>query len=256
MSATTVRPAGGASDAADAVPGPTRWAVRERWERFAATRIGARIAGLLPLFGVLAVQTALAYRLQNSAFEDESLYIYAGHREWALLLHGTPTYDSYASYFSGLPFLYPIAAAAFDHLGGLEAVRLLSLILMLASTVLVWSVARRLYGRTPAILGAAFFATCAPTLFLSRLATYDSSAVFLLALGFWIAVRTARRHVLFILLAAPPIVLAIGVKYASALYLPTLLAVAALAVPFFQDGAASRAWPRGLIPAALLSSAL
>lgn len=238
---------------ATSAPVRTRWA---RWDRFVATPIGARVAGLLPLLAVLVVQTALAYRLQNTAFEDEALYVYAGHREWALLLHGTPTYDSYPSYFSGLPFLYPIAAAGFDYLGGLEAVRLLSLLLMLAATVLVWSVTRRLYGRTPAILAAAFFGTCAPTLFLSRLATYDSSAIFLLAVGLWTVVCTARRNPLFILLAAPPIVLAIGVKYASALYLPTLLAVAVLTVPYAQDGNVRRPWMRGLIRAGLLGAAV
>lgn len=262
MTAPTVRPdAEGTADVTTPPePAPrAQWALREswqRWERFAATPIGARVAGLLPLFAVLVVQTALAYRLQNTAFEDEALYVYAGHREWALLLHGTPTYDSYPSYFSGLPFLYPIAAAGFDYLGGLEAVRLFSLLLMLGATVLVWSVARRLYGRTPAILAAAFFGTCAPTLFLSRLATYDSSAIFLLAVGLWIVVRTARRNPLFVLLAAPPIVLAIGVKYASALYLPTLLAVAVLTVPYAQDGTLRRPWTRGLIRAGLLGTAV
>jgi hypothetical protein len=264
MTAPTVRPADDATAGAEseAPSQPTPRALRAlssswtRWERFAATPIGGRLASLLPLVAVLVVQTALAYRLQNTAFEDEALYVYAGHREWALLLHGTPTYDGYPSYFSGLPFLYPIAAAGFDYLGGLEAVRLFSLLLMLAATVLVWSVARRLYGKAPAILAAAFFGTCAPTLFLSRLATYDSTAIFLLAVGLWTVVRTARRNPLFILLAAPPIVLAIGVKYASALYLPTLLAVAVLAVPYAQDGTLRRPWTRGLIRAGLLGAAV
>lgn len=259
MTAPTTHPGDNAAVDAQTPSAPPRqmWrAAWTRWERFAATPIGARAAGLLPLVAVLVVQVALAYRLQNTAFEDEALYVYAGHREWALLLHGTPTYDNYASYFSGLPFLYPIAAAGFDYLGGLEAVRLFSLLLMLAATVLVWSVTRRLYGRTPAILAAAFFGTCAPTLFLSRLATYDSSAIFLLAVGLWTVVRTARRNPAFVLLAAPPIVLAIGVKYASALYLPTLLAVTVLAVPHAQDGTLRRPWIRGLLRAGLLGVAV
>lgn len=249
MTAPTMRPGEAATAEVRSPSAPARPAA---WARFAATPIGARVAGLLPLFAVLVVQIALAYRLRNTAFEDEALYVYAGHREWAMLLHGTPTYDNYASYFSGLPFLYPIVAAGFDYLGGLEAVRLLSLLLMLASTALVWSVTRRLYGSAPAILAAAFFGTCAPTLFLSRLATYDSSAIFLLAVGLWTVVRTARRHPAFVLLAAPPIVLAIGVKYASALYLPTLLAVTVLTVPHAQDGTLRRPWTRGLIRAGLL----
>src|SRR5712671_1071738 len=39
-----------------------------------------------PVILTVIVQIVLSIRLSNSAFQDEALYIYAGHREIALLL--------------------------------------------------------------------------------------------------------------------------------------------------------------------------
>ncbi|WP_194909169.1 glycosyltransferase family 39 protein [Catenulispora rubra] len=209
-------------------------------------RINTLLRGRLPLALIMILQVVLAYRLSNSAFEDESLYLYAGHRELALELHGTPTYDSYPSYFSGAPFLYPILAAAADHLGGLEAARAMSLVFLLATTGLLWTITRRLYGQAPAILAALLFATSAPTLFLSRFATYDALAILLLAAAFWIVVRTARMPVAVVLAAAPVLALAVAVKYAALLYVPTVIAVSVFIVP--DRAHLSRAhWIRGLV---------
>lgn len=55
-----------------------------------AGRVRSAVADRLPLIAILLVQCALAYRLANTAFEDEALYAYAGHRELGHLLHGTP----------------------------------------------------------------------------------------------------------------------------------------------------------------------
>lgn len=209
-------------------------------------RISILFRGRIPLALIMILQIVLAYRLSNSAFEDESLYLYAGHRELALELHGTPTYDSYPSYFSGAPFLYPILAAGADHLGGLEAARAMSMLFLLAATGLLWSITRRLYGQAPAILAALLFATSAPTLFLSRFATYDALAILLLATAFWIVVRTARMPAVAVLAAAPVLALAVAVKYAALLYVPTVVAVSVFTVP---EGEHPRRvqWIKGLI---------
>lgn len=209
----------------------------------------------LPLVLILLMQAFLAYRLSNTAFEDEALYVYAGHRELAFLQHGTPTYDTYASYFSGAPFLYPVLAAVIDTGLGLEGVRAFSLLAMVGATVCVWMTARRLYDKQAAVVGAALFAVAAPTLFLSRLATFDAPALFLLALALWIVVRTAEGPVALVLLAAPPLVLAAGVKYASVLYVPTVLVVAVLAVPA-AAAVRGRPWLRGAIRGPLLAVAV
>lgn len=199
------------------------------WQRFMAHPLGRWLIGRLPLFAVLGLQIALAIRLHNTAFEDEALYLYAGHHEIAWLLHHTPTYDNYATYFSGAPFLYPVIGAAADGLFGLEGARALSLVFMLGATCCVWGVTRRLYGRPAAACAAALFAVAAPTLFLSRLATYDPMSLFLLAFSLWIVVATARRMAPWVLLAVPPAVLAVGTKYAGLLFVPTIILVAVFA---------------------------
>jgi len=196
------------------------------WQRLSAHPVGRWLVGRLPLFAVLALQASLALRLHNTAFEDEALYLYAGHHEIAWLLHHTSTYDNYSTYFSGAPFLYPVLGGAMDGVFGLEGARALSLVFMLGATCFVWGVTRRLYGRPAAACAAALFAVAAPTLFLSRLATYDPMSLFLLSFSLWIVVATARRMAPLVLLAVPPAVLAVGTKYAGLLYVPTIVLVA------------------------------
>lgn len=217
-------------------------------------RLTAFLRGRGPLALILLIQIVLAYQLSNTAFEDESLYLYAGHRELALELHGTPTYDSYPSYFSGAPFLYPIIVAGLDTLGGLEAARALSLVCLLATTGIIWTLTRRLYGRAASILASALFATSAPTLFLSRFATYDAMTILLLAFAFWIVVRTAERSVFVVLAAAPVLAFAVAVKYAALLYVPTVIAVAGLSEPAHTGR--REAWRRGLFRALILTAAV
>jgi hypothetical protein len=199
------------------------------WQRFSAHPVGRWLVGRLPLLAVLALQAVLALRLHNTAFEDEALYLYAGHHEIAWLLHHSTTYDNYSTYFSGAPFLYPVLGAAADGVLGLEGARLLSLMFMLGATCCVWGVTRRLYGRPAAACAAALFAVAAPTLFLSRLATYDPMSLFLLSFSLWIVVATARRMAPLVLLAVPPAVLAVGTKYAGLLFVPTIVLVAVFA---------------------------
>ena len=133
---------------------------------------------------MLAVQAALSLRLvwSNTAFQDEGLYLRAGHLEWARWLHGAPIPD-FPSYFSGAPVIYPPLGALADSVGGLAAARILSLCFMLGVTSLLWATTHRLYGQRAALLAAALFATLAGTQFLGAFATYDAMALFLLALG-------------------------------------------------------------------------
>jgi len=106
------------------------------------------------LLAVLAVQTALSLRLvrADTAFEDEATYLWAGHLEWAHLLHGNPL-PQFPAYFSGAPVLYPPIGALADSVGGLTGARILSLIFMLGATVTLWSTAGRLFGRRAAWCG-------------------------------------------------------------------------------------------------------
>ena len=153
---------------------------------------GRRPGPAWPLLVVLAVQAVLSLRLvwSATAFQDEALYLRAGHLEWAHWLHQAPV-PAFPAYFSGAPVLYPPLAAAAGSLGGLAAARLLSLCLMLGVTGLLWATTARLYGRRAALLASGLFATLAGTQFLGAFATFDALALFLLALAAWLAVRAA-----------------------------------------------------------------
>jgi 4-amino-4-deoxy-L-arabinose transferase-like glycosyltransferase len=188
-----------------------------------------------PLLAVLVVQIVLSLRLvwSSTAFQDEALYLRAGHLEWARWLHETPI-PNFPAYFSGAPVIYPPIGALADSIGGLAAARILSLCFMLGVTSLLWATAARLYGRRAALLAAGLFATLAGTQFLGAFATYDAMALFLLALAAWLGVRSAdcqfwTRTVLLIT-AGGALAAADAVKYATALFTPVVLVVVALAV--------------------------
>ncbi|MET9733741.1 glycosyltransferase family 39 protein [Streptomyces sp. NPDC006458] len=209
------------------------------------------------LLVVLAIQAVLSLRLSNTAFQDEALYLSAGHNIIDHWTNGTPLNNGYEKYFSGAPTLYPVAAAFVDGLLGLTGARLLSLACMLGSTALLYSFTRRLFNERVALAAAALFAVTQPSIVLGFFATYDAPAIFLLALSAWIIVRTGRAPVVAVLLAAPVMVLAVAVKYASALYLPTLVVLAALTAWHHRGWACVvRAFVLGLGTAALVGVGL
>ena len=181
------------------------------------------------LLGILTLQAILSLRLHNTAFEDEALYIYSGHMELQHLLHGTALQGQYASYFSGSPVLYPVAAGFLNGLGGLTAARMFSLAEMLSITTLLYSMSRRLFNERIALCAALLFSVCESAIFLGNFATYDATCLFLLALAAWIMVRTAGFRWPVFLLAAPVAALAVGVKYAGLLFVPTIAVLPALA---------------------------
>ena len=201
------------------------------------------------LLAILAVQAVLSLRMQNTAFEDEALYLTAGHQELAHLLYGVPLPSDYASFFSGSPVLYPILGALADTWGGLAAARHVSLLAMLTTTALLYSLTRRLFNERVGLCAAVIFSVTESAIFLGNFATYDAPALGLLALSAWIAVRTAAFRWPVYLLAAPVAALAVGTKYAALLFVPTIVVLAALS-----------AWPyrgrRALIPPVALTIAM
>jgi 4-amino-4-deoxy-L-arabinose transferase-like glycosyltransferase len=202
-----------------------------------------------PLLVVLAVQGALSLRLvwSDTAFQDEALYLRAGHLEWAHWLHQAPI-PNFPAYFSGTPVIYPPLAALVDSIGGLTAARILSLLFMLGVTILLWVTTSRLYGRRAALLAAGLFATLAGTQFLASFATFDAMALFLLALATWLGVRSVdyRFPTRTALLVTAGVTLAVAdaVKYATVLFTPVVLIVVAVAV-WRQHGGA--AWLTALV---------
>jgi Dolichyl-phosphate-mannose-protein mannosyltransferase len=187
------------------------------------------------LYVVLALQAALSLRLvwANTAFQDEGLYLWAGHLEWAHWLHGTPI-PAFAYYFSGAPVLYPPLGALANHFGGLAGARLLSLGFMLTSTVLLHGTTRRFFDRSAANFAAFLFAVLGSTEFMGAFATYDAMALMLTAFSAWLVViagnRSGLARTLLLLFAGGVAALADATKYAAALWTPVLIILAVLVV--------------------------
>jgi len=206
---------------------------------------GARVLGSWPLLAVLAVQAVLSLRLvrANTAFQDEALYLWAGHQEWAHWLHGAPV-PLFSAYFSGAPVVYPPVGALADSVGGLAAARVLSLVFMLGATALLWGAASRLFGRRAAFFAAALFAVLGPTLHLGAFATYDAMSVFLVALAAWCVVRAGERRDAtgWMLAAGVALALANAAAYSSGLFDPVVLVLALLVA--FPGLGGKLAWGR------------
>lgn len=210
-----------------------------------ATR-DARVATGIALLALGAAQWSAIARLRNDAFVDEATYIVAGRLQHAAA-HGGPPTLPFATFFSGVPALYPQIAASADRVGGLEGARLFSTICIWVASLGVYLAARRLLDdRVAAVAAVAVFAAQAPVMFLARLATFDAPSLALLTLGLAAAVHAAgdgRAALARAALAGALVGAAIGFKYAALLYLPTVALTAALA-PAPPDAGIPQPTPR------------
>jgi hypothetical protein len=199
----------------------------------------------LPL--ILAFQALLSWMLlQNTAFQDEALYIYAGRQIWQAWLGGPKLLDSYSYYFSGYPYVFPVIGGALDMLGGLELVRFFCLFCMLTVTACGYYVTKQLFSQRSAVFATIFFVCQGPVLFLGRLATYDSLCLCMLAVSTALAVRAGQaRRPWWALSMGPLLVLAFFAKYAALLFIPSILAILALCA-VLRGG-----WKRMLVRSAL-----
>src|ERR1022692_2328246 len=190
---------------------------------------GLAVPGWWPLAAVLAVQAVLSLRLvrADTAVQDEGVYLWAGHLQWAHWLHGAAV-PPFAYYFSGAPVIYPPIGALADAIGGLAGARILSLAFMLGATALLWGTAGRLFGRRAAFFAAALFAVLGPTLHLGAFATYDAMSVFLVALAAWCVVRAGERGDAtgWMVAAGAALALANAAVYSSVLFDLIVLALA------------------------------
>jgi hypothetical protein len=185
-----------------------------------------RIVAAWPLWSLLVAQIVLTQRWiwRTAPFTDEALYLQAGHAEWAHWLHHAPLPD-YASWFSGAPVLYPPLAAAADSAGGLVAARALSLILMLATTAIVYMIGSRIFSRLAGAVAALVFAVCGLVVHYGASATFGPPSLFLLAAATWAAIRIrdgsfARLPACAVMLAA-----ANATKYATLAWDPVVIGI-------------------------------
>jgi len=201
-----------------------------------------------PLLVIIAVQAALSTRLiwSNTAFQDEALYLWAGHLEFAHWFYGTRV-PAFAAYFSGAPVIYPVLGAIADTIGGLAAARMLSLVFMLGATALLWGTTSRMYGRRAAFVAAALWSLLGPVIRLGAFATYDAMSLFLVAFAAWCATsrRGQQNATLPILAAAAALALANATKYASVIFDPAVIALAVAAG--WPEPGGKHAWRRGAL---------
>jgi hypothetical protein len=213
-------------------------------------RLMARVCrGPWPMAAVLLIQACLSLRLvwSNTAFADESLYLWSGHLEIAHLVYGTKI-PEFQTYFSGAPVIYPVLGAIADAYGGLALARIVSLFFMLGATCLLYSLTSRLFDRAAALCAAGIFAVLGPVQVLGAFATYDAMAIFLLALGTRLAVHTASKiSEALLVIAGLVLALADATKYATALWTPVVIALAMLT-------ATQGSWPRRALRGIRLSA--
>jgi hypothetical protein len=212
-----------------------------------------------PLCVLLALQALLSARLvwANTAFLDEGTYIWAGRVELWHAADGTSVPD-YASYFSGAPTIYPPLAAIADILGGLTAVRLLSLAFMLGASCMLWGTARSLFGQRAALSAVALFVTIGSTQFLGALATYDAMALFLLTLSARLVVAARGRDdsTPLLVVAVAALAAANMTKYATGIFDPVVLAMSALASPHGAKAGLRRAGFVATLTVAIIAALL
>jgi hypothetical protein len=178
------------------------------------------------------VQTAgcLVLVRSNTAFIDEANYLRLGHLLIAHWLHGKSWPAGYAGrVLSGAPAIYPPIGAVADSAGGLVGARILSLIFMVAATILVYRTASRLLGRTEARIAAALWALSEPV-FRLAFATYDPMSVFLIAVAAWLAVEAGytRRRRIVMVCSAIALGLGVAVAYSGIVIAPVVIAFAFL----------------------------
>jgi hypothetical protein len=191
-----------------------------------ASRLGRLITSAWLWLGlVCAGQIALAVRpgLNLSAFEDEGLYVFMGHRMIQHINHGAAVHEFPGAYFSGAPGFYPVMAAMGDAVAGLQGARGVSLAFAMLATVCVHGLGRQLFGKPAGLLGAVAFVLCGSVIYQSHFATFDSTTLSLIAAAAWLTVYSARHDgLLWAPVVSALLTLAFLAKYAGAAYAPVV----------------------------------
>jgi hypothetical protein len=199
-----------------------------------APRPGARLRSIIrgirqPVAAIIALQALLSLALiwSNTAYIDEADYLWVGRLALRSWLHGIPWPGSSSFTLSGSPVIYPPIGALIDDVGGLAGARILSMLFMLATTVLLYSVTTTIINRRAALFASALWALSEPALRLA-FATYDPMSVFLTALSAWLIVQTAyRRHpIVLAVLSVLALALANAAAYSGIVIDPVVVAFA------------------------------
>jgi hypothetical protein len=191
----------------------------------------SRVRYWLPLVVIGVAQAVYTVRLIPLGYlsTDEARYIVAGHVLIHELFHGggSPYYETY---FSGAPDVYSPLAAVADSIGGVVAVRLMSMCFMLLATYLLFRTAERLAGYFAAVCSAGLFAGLGMTQVVGRNTIYDAMAFTIMALAAYCAVRARDGDAQWLLLVPLVLFAAYFTKYMTILFDPVVIALASLGV--------------------------
>ena len=139
-------------------PGSRRRAARRIWVSRAV------------LVAILAVQAALSLRMHNTAFEDEALVPDRGHQELAHLLYGVPLPQRLRLVLLRRRRCCTRSWARWPTLrAGWPPPGMVSLLAMLATTALLYSLTRRLFNERVGLCAAVIFSVTESAIFLGQL---------------------------------------------------------------------------------------
>jgi hypothetical protein len=182
-----------------------------------------RWIGRLPVIVVLAIYTALSLRLHNTVFIDEARNINAGRSYLLQWINNGPRAD-HSAYFSGAPTVYPVIAAALDSAGGLELVRLFSLICMLVSIGLLHSTVKHVFSSPRVgLLAACAFVFTAPVVYVGALGTFDALCIMLITISVWVAVT--KQSIASAATAGCLLALGVAVNYVAFIFVPFIFVI-------------------------------
>jgi len=199
--------------------------------------VTGRTPGALARFGppalvavVLVLVTIVRVRFAATPLErDEGEYAYAGQ----LILQGVPPYDlAYNMKFPGAYYAYALIMAVFGQ--SAAGIRLGLLVVNLATTLLVYGIARRLYGRLAAAVAAVAFSLLTLDRWVMGVFAHATHFVLLPALAglYLLLAAPAQRRAASILTGGALLGLAVLVKQHAFTFLP----LGALVVALGHDG--------------------
>jgi hypothetical protein len=171
------------------------------------------------LYGLLISIARIDY---NSVFIDEAFQIQMGKE----IIEGTPCLG--CPHHTGSVMIWPVLAGLADRAGGIHAVRMLTVLIGLAVTVIVYATAATMFGGNLGLIAAALFMFTGQAQYLMKLGTYDMIGAFFLALSFYLfavstAMPSARRRALAIVFGSVALFLAAITKYLLPVFVPALV---------------------------------
>jgi 4-amino-4-deoxy-L-arabinose transferase-like glycosyltransferase len=189
--------------------------------------LGRRLRQHWPLWLVLALQAGVtAYGIgAHGIFTDEALYLRAGTDEWAHWLHGAVIPQQYSRFFSGAYFLWPALGGIGYNAGGVVGARIITMLLTLGSTGLVYLGGLRLRGQVLAGFAAGFAGLTGLLGYAGASATFEPLAIFFLTLAVYLIIRADGRWP-WLAAAGVAAGMANGAKFATIAWDPVILGVA------------------------------